>query len=222
MDEKPRGQPPLGEGSVRRHETIAGMGRYRSFRQLTRHTRPGVDFVIRFRPGRSGVLIMAPHGGAIEPGTAEIAEAVAGGNHGFYSFEGLRRRSNGELHITSTCFDEPTAMRAASACRTVVAVHGCKGFEPFVKLGGRDERLKDRVRKALEKRGFKVTEDPRLPGRSARNICNRGTTGMGVQLEVSAGLRKVMFQGIRRASAAPPTEVFLQFVEALRGVLSLA
>jgi phage replication-related protein YjqB (UPF0714/DUF867 family) len=54
------------------------------------------------------VAIIAPHGGKIEPGTSEIAAAIAGDDYSLYRFQGLRDRPREELHITSAKFDEPT------------------------------------------------------------------------------------------------------------------
>ena len=49
------------------------MGRYKAFRELKENERENKDYIIRFRTGHSGITIMAPHGGDIEPGTSEIA-----------------------------------------------------------------------------------------------------------------------------------------------------
>ena len=35
------------------------------------------DFRVRVRRSKSDTVIIAPHGGGIEPGTSEIAEAIA-------------------------------------------------------------------------------------------------------------------------------------------------
>jgi phage replication-related protein YjqB (UPF0714/DUF867 family) len=45
------------------------------------------------------LAILAPHGGGIEPGTSELAEAVAGEGLSFYAFEGLKRSGNAVLHV---------------------------------------------------------------------------------------------------------------------------
>jgi len=54
------------------------MDRYESFDELCKHAIEGRDFRIRTasRPGQ--VAVIAPHGGGIEPGTSELAEAIAG------------------------------------------------------------------------------------------------------------------------------------------------
>jgi phage replication-related protein YjqB (UPF0714/DUF867 family) len=70
---------------------------------------------------------MAPHGGKIEPGTAEIAEAVAGDDYSFYCFEGIKADGNGVLHIRSHLFAEPRAMEAVESAEIVVTVHGHAG-----------------------------------------------------------------------------------------------
>jgi phage replication-related protein YjqB (UPF0714/DUF867 family) len=58
------------------------------------------------------VAVIAPHGGGIEPGTSELATAIAGDDFSLYLFEGLKSAGNGELHITSTNFDEPISAKA--------------------------------------------------------------------------------------------------------------
>jgi phage replication-related protein YjqB (UPF0714/DUF867 family) len=56
---------------------------YKSFGELSYNESEGQDYVIRTCLRNSPVLVMAPHGGKIEPGTAEIAEAIAGNDHSF-------------------------------------------------------------------------------------------------------------------------------------------
>ena len=48
---------------------------------------------------------------------------------------------------------------------------------------------------ALQRQGFTVKEsDQKYRGERATNICNRGRTGKGVQLEISFTLRKRIFE----------------------------
>jgi phage replication-related protein YjqB (UPF0714/DUF867 family) len=54
------------------------MGPYTNFKELAAYEREGHDFRIRIELRNPRILIMAPHGGKIEPSTAEIAEASAG------------------------------------------------------------------------------------------------------------------------------------------------
>ena len=80
--------------------------RYRNFAQLRKGETEGIDYRICIRERVSFAVIIAPHGGRIEPGTFEIAAAIAENIHSLYCFEGLRNRPHRDLHIRSTCFDE--------------------------------------------------------------------------------------------------------------------
>ena len=53
---------------------------YSSFKQLFEQEKPGIDYHIAVEDRGTDVLIMAPHGGRIEPGTSEIACDIAGGD----------------------------------------------------------------------------------------------------------------------------------------------
>lgn len=197
------------------------MGRkYASYMEIQGAEREGADYRVRFRSGSSGIAVMAPHGGEIEPGTTEIAEAVAGRDHAFYSFEGLKADSNLDLHIASTLFDEPKGLGTAAEAITVITVHGCREMDPVVLVGGLDTQLREVVTSRLQDAGFAAREDPRLPGRSPLNLCNRSRKGCGVQLEVSLGLRRALFAGLTKSSRAAPLPRFQCFVAALRNAIS--
>lgn len=198
------------------------MGRYRSYEELTRREKEGRDFRIHLRPGRSGVAVLAPHGGGIEPGTMEIAEAVAGADHTFYCFEGTKARGNAALHLPSERFDEPEGLGLVQAAEAVLAVHGCRGNEEKVYLGGLDRELRDKIKARLARAGFRVEDirNPRLKGINDRNICNQGRTGRGVQLEVSEGLRKRLFASLSPSGRQEGTALFARLVSALRDCLS--
>jgi phage replication-related protein YjqB (UPF0714/DUF867 family) len=42
---------------------------------------------------------VAPHGGAIEPGTSEVAKQVADNDLSLFIFEGIKPKGNKRLHI---------------------------------------------------------------------------------------------------------------------------
>ena len=63
--------------------------KYSSFAVLARHQIEGQDYRILFRKRNGARVIIAPHGGGIEPGTTEIADAIAGNDLSFYAFEGI-------------------------------------------------------------------------------------------------------------------------------------
>src|SRR6266851_10057185 len=167
---------------------------FRCYDDLARHYIEGVDYAVHVMPReRSGVAVLAPHGGRIEGRTSEIARLIAGDEHRLYLFEGLRTTGDNfeRLHLASQWFDEPRALALVSSCDTVVAVHGYAAPGPDVLLGGLNERLKTEVAQALAQIGIScLTDGHRFPGRHPRNICNRGRSGEGVQLELSEELRK--------------------------------
>src|ERR1700733_2882025 len=154
----------------------------------------GVDYAVHVtRREKSAIAVAAPHGGKIEGRTSEVARLIAGDEHALYLFEGPRTTGDNFdcLHLGSHRFDEPRALDLISGCNTVVAVHGYAAIGRDVLLGGRDERLKREVAQALAKIGLTyLTDGHRFPGRDPRNICNRGRSGRGLQLELSSGMRK--------------------------------
>lgn len=162
--------------------------RYNTFAELAKKKREGTDWRVTSRDRQSRTLVAAPHAGRAEPQTGKIAKAIAGATHSLYLFETL---SPG-LHITSHRFEEPRAI--AQACRhsQVVTVHGCdnkRSTSVDVFVGGLNVTLRDAVISELGRAGFAVTVDRRTPGTAQRNICNRGSSGAGVQLEISRRLR---------------------------------
>jgi phage replication-related protein YjqB (UPF0714/DUF867 family) len=167
---------------------------FRCYDDLARHYIEGVDYAVHVMPReRSGVAVLAPHGGRIEGRTSEIARLIAGDEYRLYLFEGLRTTGDNFdcLHLASHRFDEPRALDLICHCDTVVAVHGYAAPGPDVLLGGLNEKLKRDVAQALAEIGFSyLTDGHRFPGRDPRNICNRGRSGEGLQLELSEGLRK--------------------------------
>lgn len=167
--------------------------RYRSFAELAAVEKPDIDYGIVIVETSSPVLIMAPHGGWIEPTTSEIASAIAGDDHALYLFEGLRPgRGHSDLHIRSELIDEPQALRVTAAARFVVSVHGrTDRDEPeTVWLGGLDLEARDALRAALKGAGYAARiGDDGLRGENPVNICNRCVGGKGLQLELPRTLR---------------------------------
>ena len=192
---------------------------YTCYGELAKSEKEDFDYRISYRDGSSGVLILAPHGGGIEPGTAEIARAVASDVHAVYCFEGLKRKNNFDLHVTSTCYDEPICMRAVSTAGIVLSIHGCKGDETAVYFGGLDTDLAKRIGRALTEAGFTVAKRSDLAGKDPRNICNRNVRGMGVQIEITAGLRRAMFAVLSPEGGKDPNFVFDRFTSAIKDAL---
>ncbi|WP_330082875.1 poly-gamma-glutamate hydrolase family protein [Methylocystis iwaonis] len=168
---------------------------YHSFAALAAREVKDVHYRIRLMARRSPIAIVAPHGGFIEPGTSELAAAIAGETHSLYCFESLTMRAKGDgLHITSTRFDEPQALLLAARSDIVVGVHGRKNGADAstVWVGGLHEELRDTICAALTVCGFRakaVGDGHPLAGRDPANICNKGRLGAGVQLELPRALR---------------------------------
>jgi phage replication-related protein YjqB (UPF0714/DUF867 family) len=153
----------------------------------------GRDYRIVVVP-RSGssVTVVAPHGGLIEPGTSEIARAIAGDELSLYLFEGTKAMGNhAVLHLPSPKFDEPTCLALLRNSPVVLAVHGYNDIANTIHVGGLDFDFAERVALSLRGAGFEVDcPSSRFPGRNPLNVCNRGKNGRGVQLEFSFSLRQ--------------------------------
>ena len=166
---------------------------YSSFADLAAHEEEGVSFRRRSVARASPVAVIAPHGGYIEPRTSQIAAAIAADDLSLYCFEGLiPGRGHGALHITSALFDEPNGCELVAKAETAVAVHGRDndGDPETVRLGGRDEKLRDAIGAELKRAGFKVSVAVgHMTGTDEANICNRGQSGAGAQLEIPLELR---------------------------------
>ncbi len=193
------------------------MDKYSSFENLSAHEARGADYEVRWRLGSSGIAIFSIHGGEIEPGTSEIADAIAGDDHTFYTLRGTKTALNRELHITSTIFDEPVALEIVCQSEIIISIHGCSDKDEVVYTGGLDTLLREGIRDKLVQAGFKVIENQRqdLRGEDQRNICNLCGRGMGVQLEISRGLRTRMFGNLSHRKDIP-SRTFFEFVRAVR------
>lgn len=195
---------------------------YQNFDALKQAETEGTDFRIRSHDRNSRLVVIAPHGGSIEPGTSELAEAIAGTNLSFYTFEGMKRAHNSRLHITSTRFDEPICSGLLARAGRVVAVHGEDSEDVVVYLGGLYRDGIERLQKALEERDFRVATDGpmHLQGTNPANVCNRGRSRAGIQIELSAGLRSTFFEDLKtRTGQGVVTPRFYEFVERVREVV---
>ena len=209
---------------MRSVRTFTVADRYLNFQQLENSETEGQDFAIRYSDRESKLLILGPHAGAIEPGTSEIVLSVADNDLSFYLFEGIKNGGNGVLHITSTNFDEPQALKMVKASEKVITFHGECSNRNVVYLGGRDEEFRNHLKHSLDAAGFttKEHENPNLQGTSANNICNRCASGVGVQLELGKGLRRNLFKSLNSIGRINPTEELEKFTNAIRHGLKSA
>ncbi len=189
---------------------------YRDFAHLAAREREGDDFAITVRARDPQRVVCAPHGGGIERGSSELAISIAGAQASLYVFEGLKRTGNSALHVTSSRFDEPRLLAMLAAATHVLAVHGESSEDRIVYVGGGDDAAASRLREALVAAGFTAQAHAVLAGRDPANVCNRGGTGAGVQLEVALGLRREMFGDVTRTGVRRKTPRFAAFVAAVR------
>jgi len=167
--------------------------KYSSFAALAKGETLGRDYRTRWQDRGSGIILLAPHGGWIEPGTSKIALAIAADDLSFYLFEGMRPgRGHGALHIASEVFDEPKALELVGRTSAAIAIHGRadEGDPETICVGGLHDALRDTIMAALRDAGFGVAlAKGGLAGCLPDNICNRGTGRAGVQLELPHSLR---------------------------------
>jgi phage replication-related protein YjqB (UPF0714/DUF867 family) len=109
---------------------------YRSFEELAGREQESVDYQIRLHARQSLIVIMAPHGGKIEPGTSELAEYIAREDFSFYAFEGIRSGNNGRLSLPLDRFDEPECSNLLGRCGLAVVIQAIPGKNREVKLAG--------------------------------------------------------------------------------------
>lgn len=201
---------------------------YSSFSQLAL-CEPG-SFELELDERTSPYTVMAIHGGEIEPGTTDIARAIAGGTHSFYTFRGVKAHGNRYLRIACNLFDEPYALYLVRLSMWIVSVHGCETppRDAYgVIVGGLADGLREEACGALRRAGFNAIDglkpiDVHVPGSlkgdDRDDICNRGAFKEGLQLQLTADLRRELLP-----ESGPPSSRFERlhsFSQTIRAVLS--
>ena len=164
-----------------------------NYHELSSHEILDRDYSIKLieRTGKS--IVIAPHGGRIEPCTSKIANAIAASDISLYLFEGLKSGLNHKLHIKSTNFDEPLLANFLKSCDFSLTIHGLKDKNSLVYVGGLHPTYKEKIQRSLGKSGFNaVIDTTNHSGSDINNICNGNRKMKGVQLEVTRGLRDKM------------------------------
>lgn len=200
---------------------------YTSMTQLERETKEGIDWKKETRDQGSQVLIVAPHGGNIEQGTSELTKLLAQqGGYDYFSFEAIRPSNNTQLHVTSTHYDDPTLHQMVEGRSATISIHGAKGDDPIVFLGGAKSDLRDEIQSQLESRGFTVQVPPEyLGGLNENNFINKNENSTGVQLELTTSLRKALFNNQDMSTSSRKNEdnwspLMYQFADALHMAIS--
>jgi phage replication-related protein YjqB (UPF0714/DUF867 family) len=193
-------------------------------------------------------VVLAPHGGGIEPGTSELCLAVAGYHpanlpqvppagvtYDYWMFEGIRELGNNALHVKSTGCDDDMAVSLCAGSLNALSLHG---FDPepefpagtqVVLVGGATpDSTRNLLRESLLAGLCDAQFDAREPGQQQGeleggdgcNIVNRTLLGMGAQLELSTPLRDAMFTDTRRPRRKhTTTQLFWTFVAACRDAI---
>ena len=152
----------------------------------------GKDYKVIWMIQRFPVLILSIHGGGIEPFTSEIARAIARADFHLYDFRGIRHKGNAQLHIPSTEFNDSRLQFLLGISLFAVSIHGMRGNELIIEVGGLNEVLANMIFQDLYIKGFPVRPPTgERAGKSPRNVVNRAYL-KGVQLEISASLRRKM------------------------------
>ncbi|RMH71731.1 MAG: replication protein [Gemmatimonadetes bacterium] len=206
----------FGLSSLCKGSDVGTPSTYGSYHLLKQHERQGTDYQIEVLRQLPDVVILAPHGGGIEPGTTELAFAIAGSDYTCYSFSGIKLEGNSNLHLTSTTFDEPVALNLVHHSRRTITLHGLSSQSDTIYVGGRDRYTRHRLENSLQAYGFQVDEHPAYAGTNLNNICNRNQNRAGVQIELPNGIRQKMFASLDREGRTLPTPLFYTFVTAVR------
>lgn len=197
------------------------MNKYNSFTALIQNEPPD-SFEIEYRVRSEICIVIAPHGGDIEPGTSEIADFIAGDNFSFYSFNGCKTNGNWDLHMASEKYDEKKALELVAASETAISIHGARKDEPKIYIGGLNTQLMSAISIALHRAGFPVGQvvPTKFGGVHPDNICNKCKTEQGVQIELTHGLRQKMFKSLSQTGRKRKTDLFHLFVKTVRNVLN--
>ena len=167
-----------------------GKDKYSDFKTLAANEILNIDYQILIQDLGADITIVAPHGGLIEPKTSLITRLIAGDTFNYYCFEGIKKKNNQDLHITSHRFDEPKALYLILSSDIILTIHACKDIEDAIYVGGSFKELACNIQNTLGKFKIKISkQEKKFAGTHPDNICNKGRRKRGVQLEISRGLR---------------------------------
>lgn len=164
--------------------------KFQSFQDLLKEAVEGEDFIRNIQSRNSELAIVAPHGGNLEAGSELVAKAIAGDRHSLYTFESLRDTGDDSLHITSTRFDDPSCEKIIRKAKSVITCHGClweNEIDEIVFIGGRNKDGRDELVQSLRNLDIRANPDELHRGIHQENLCNRGISGEGLQLEFTPG-----------------------------------
>ena len=201
-------------------QSVSAADIYANYGELSAVKVQGTDYKIASRNTASDLAIVAIHGGMIEPGTSELADAIAGSAYKFYGFYGTMKSDNFSLHITSTNFDEPIARSLVQSSKKTLSIHGFSSSEKLTYVSGLDTAMVNKIKASLTAAGYQVADPPGyLAGTSQANIANDNVSQAGVQIELSTGLRATFFSALTSKGLQSKTPEFTKYVNAIKAGL---
>ncbi len=173
--------------------------------------RQGRDYRVETLDRGASVAVFAIHGG-IEPGTARLARALAGADWNLFVFQALSRDvPYAALHVTSSHFNDPRALRLARSSSLGISIHGEKTPGESACIGGLNAPLRQAVARALRAIAIEAREPcDRFPALDLDNIANI-PRDRGIQIEMTKSLRADLVRDPERLAL---------FVEAIRAAVS--
>jgi phage replication-related protein YjqB (UPF0714/DUF867 family) len=209
------------EGRTAARQAVATPGtvaEYPSMTALRKVEREGVAYDLVWTITDSPLIVVAPHGGSIEPRTSEIAAAIAGDEHTQCQFNGKLPAGQNypRLHVTSEHWDVEECLILIAQRTHALSVHGTSRPGSIAYIGGRDTATGAALATALRAAGFTVVQPAPadIGGTSADNFVNKDADGAGVQLELTSALRTELVP----ARDEPLSARGQQFVDAVRAV----
>ncbi|MCG5469487.1 poly-gamma-glutamate hydrolase family protein [Micromonospora sp. LAH09] len=199
-------------------EPVPDVAEYPSMTALRKVEQAGVAYDLTWAITGSPLVVVAPHGGAIESRTSEIAGVIAGTEHSQCQFRGKLPSGQNypRLHVTSTNWDVEECLILIAQRRHALAVHGTSLPNKVAYVGGRDVTTGAALATALRAAGFTVVQPApaEIAGTSVDNFVNKDADGAGVQLELTLDLRMELFP----TKEGPPSTRGQAFVDAVRNV----
>lgn len=202
---------------------------FKSLASLKQSLNEGQDFSISVVDRDSRVTVVSPHGGKIEPGTSELARALAERGYNLFDFQALSDNAGRTGHVTSTNFRDARLTSLLNKSTVCVSFHRMRDRHRTIYLGGKNQRLKEIAARSLKEAGFRCTTDPpRLKGVESDNFVNLAQD-KGLQVEIPVLLADSLIPDIdSKARLVSPYELqtnhsgrFSDFVEAIYSSLRL-
>lgn len=196
---------------------------YANWAQLAAANSEGIDYRLPIRKNNSVFAHIAIHGGAIEPGSSEMASEVAAQTYqSYYSLEGIKPANNSTLHIVSTNYDEPVGLNLVKKANYCVSYHQYPGTGGVAdcRVNGNDFTLRSTIIAYLRNAGFTVgAGDSEGDESNIANIALKTTRGMGINIEMSAQQCANFFPGGNTSQANRETgirtDAFYAFAHAI-------